>query len=181
MQSRLPLPDLEELNAQQCAIRDEIVRARGSIEGPLRAWLHSPELALCAERLGRFCRWGTVLSAAETEVVILVVAAHHDCAIQQQLHEPLARQAGLSEATVAAVRSRLAPPLEDARLAALYQVATQLLATHRIEQPIFDNARQVLGMQALVEALGIIGYYTFVASTCNAFELTLAPDGSNAP
>ena len=46
----------DEMNATQKKIRDEIVAGpRGKLQGPLRVWLTSPNLADKAQKLGQFC------------------------------------------------------------------------------------------------------------------------------
>lgn len=173
MQSRLPPPDRSAFSAAQQEFYESIVRARGSVQGPIAAWLHSPELASRAEKLGRFCRWGTVLAPAESELIILSVAAQYGCDAQRRSHEPLARQAGLSDDAIQAIGRRDEPVLNEPRLAVLRRLTLHLLETHRIPQPLFDEAQALLGRQALVEAVGVLSYYAFVAITCNAFELAL--------
>lgn len=173
MRSRLPLPNPAEFTEAQRQTYDSIIRTRGSIEGPFLAWLHSPELAGHAEKLGKFCRWHTLLSPQESELIILTVAAHYGCEVEWNLHEPVARKAGLDQEVILAIRRRDKLVLDDERLTLLHGIALQMLETHRIEQTLFDDAQQLLGNQALVETIGILGYYSFIAATCNAFEMTL--------
>ncbi|MES2535516.1 MAG: carboxymuconolactone decarboxylase family protein [Pseudomonadota bacterium] len=173
MKSRLPLPEIDEFWPAQRQVYESIKRTRGNIDGPFLAWLHSPELASHAEKLGAFCRYGTSLSLQESELLILCVGAHHQCLGEQQIHEPIARKAGLTDEMIGAVRRGDEPEFADERLSSLHTLATQLLATNRIEQDLFDRARQVFGDKTLVEAVGILGYYAFVAMTLNAFEMGL--------
>ncbi len=173
MKSRLPLPNPAEFTEAQQQTYDSIIRTRGSIEGPFLAWLHSPELAGHAEKLGKFCRWHTLLSPRESELVILTVAAHYACEVEWHLHEPVARKAGLDDEVIVAIRRRNKLDLDDERLSLLRGIAIQMLETHRIQQSLFEKAQQVLGNQVLVETIGILGYYSFIAATCNAFEMTL--------
>jgi 4-carboxymuconolactone decarboxylase len=62
---------------------------------------------------------------------------------------------------IAAIAARRAPALGDGREQAVYDVASTLLATGRVPQPLYE------------------GYYCLVALTLNAFELGLP--GSLAP
>src|SRR5688572_12189822 len=58
--SRIPLPNLDDLDQDQQRVADEVAKApRGEVRGPVRVWLHSPELASRAQRLGEHLRWGT--------------------------------------------------------------------------------------------------------------------------
>jgi 4-carboxymuconolactone decarboxylase len=172
MKSRLSLPDPASFTPEQRAVYDSILSTRGNIEGPFLAWLHSPALASPAEKLGAFCRYGTVLSLVESELLILTVAGHHNCIGEQQIHEPIARKAGLSEDSVQALRRAGVPALTDARQEVLHALAHQLLSAHRIEPATYEKAVAAFGERGVVEAVGVIGYYTLVAHTLNAFEMS---------
>jgi 4-carboxymuconolactone decarboxylase len=173
MKSRIALPELSELWPVQRQVYDSIKSTRGNVDGPFLAWLHSPELATHAEKVGAFCRYGSSLSQKESELLILCVAARHQCVGEQQIHEPIARRIGLSDAVISAVRNGATPEFDDLRLSSLHSLASQLLSTNRIEQFLFEQAREVFGDKTLVEAVGILGYYAFVAMTLNAFEMRL--------
>lgn len=173
MKSKLPLPQRDNLSPDQQAVYNDVERTRKSIRGPFLAWLHSPAFADPAQRLGEFCRYGSSLAARESELLILCVAAHHDCVAEQAIHEPIAIKAGLCDAAVLAVRKRSEPSFTDDRLAVLYQLARQLLADNRVAEDVLIRARGALGETALVEAVGIMGYYALCAYTLNAFDMQL--------
>lgn len=174
MKSRLPLPEVTGLSPEQRHIFDSIKRSRGNLDGPFLAWLHSPDFASRAEQLGAFCRYDTSLSLPESELLILCVAAHHRCIGEQQIHEPIAVNAGISIANIDRLRARQEPEFTDVRLTTLYQLATALLRNNRIEDDLFRQAKGLFGSATLVEAVGVIGYYALVAYTLNAFEMGVA-------
>jgi len=103
--TRLPPLDPETLSPRQREVYQAILgSARHSVEGPLRAWLASPELADRAQSLGLKCRFGSSLAPTMSELAILVVAAYWKSEFEWHAHAPLALQAGLSAAFVDAVR-----------------------------------------------------------------------------
>jgi 4-carboxymuconolactone decarboxylase len=171
MQSRLPLPDTSAFDAEQRAIHASILATRGNLDGPFLAWMHSPGLASPAEKLGAFCRYGSSLALLESELLILCVARHFDCVGEQQIHEPIAIGAGLSPDAVAAIRDGRTPALGDERQRFLHRLATQFLRDNRIAAADYDAAVAMFGERSLVEIVGILGYYAFVAMTLNAFEM----------
>lgn len=173
MQSRLPLPDATRFDAAQRAIHDSILSTRGNLSGPFLAWMHSPGLASPAEQLGAFCRYGTGFARVESELLILCVAAHHRCLGEQQIHEPIAQQAGLAPEAIAAIRGGENPGLSDPRQRLLHAIATELLGTHRLGEPRYREGLDTFGERGMVELVGILGYYVFVAMTLHAFEMRL--------
>lgn len=171
MKSRLHLPALEQMTPAQRAIHDDVLRTRGNVSGPFLAWMLSPGLADPAQRLGAFCRYGTSLSLQESELLILLVAAQYRCLGEQLIHEPIARSAGLSDEVLATIRAAGKPELESQRLALLADIAIELLATRHLTTALYARAVSMLGETTLVEVVGVIGYYAFVAYTLNAFDM----------
>jgi len=171
MQSRLPLPNVDALDSAQREIYESILTTRGNISGPFLAWMHSPGLASPAEKLGAFCRYKTGFALVESELLILCVAARYQCLGEQQIHEPIALKAGLSAQAVACLRSGQSPPLADERQRLIYQLASELLHSNRIAEPLYREGVAVFGERGMVELVGIVGYYTLVAMTLNAFEM----------
>lgn len=174
MRARIPLPVPAEMSAEQRRIHDDVLRTRPDASGPFLAWLHSPGLAQPAQALGAFCRYQTSLDPQESELLILCVAAAYRCPGEQLIHEPIARAAGLSEQVVAAIRSEAVAELPTARLRMLAEIARELCTTKQLGPALFRRAEQLFGVTALVEIVGVIGYYAFVAYTLNAFEMSPA-------
>lgn len=183
MTSRLPLPEPEAMTPRQRAIHDSIIASRGNLDGPFLAWLHSPGLAEPAQRLGAFCRYGTSLALPESELLILVVAAHFRCEAEAQIHEPIAAAAGVAPEAIAAVARGERPTFGagESCAARLHDLAVELLRTQRIGPERLEAARAELGEQLLVEAVGLVGYYALVALTLNAFGMRAqAPEPAGA-
>lgn len=171
MKSRLKLPDLEHLSEEQQVIRASILATRGNLNGPFLAWLHSPVMASHAEQLGSFCRYQTIFTTIQSELLILCVAAHFSCLGEQQIHEPIALRAGLSETVIEQVRTGRRPSLDNKTLQLLYDLSTELLRGNRISVHNFNAGLAAFGERGIVELVGIVGYYSFVAMTLNAFEV----------
>lgn len=173
MKSRLPLPDVDRLDPPQQAVYRSIMATRGNLSGPFLAWMHSPELASHAEKLGAFCRYQTGFALVESEMLILLVAAHFRCIGEQQIHEPIAEQAGLSADQIADIRERRPVRLATARLTVIHAVAEELLESNRIGDGLYEEGVRVLGVRGMVELVGIVGYYSLVAMTLNAFDMRM--------
>jgi 4-carboxymuconolactone decarboxylase len=171
VKARIALPEELDLTDDQRRVRAAILASRRNLDGPFPAWLYSPELADLAQQLGAFCRYRTGLPILESELLILCVASHCRCVGEQQIHEPIARDAGLAEAVIMSLRRGERAVLPDRRLQLLHDLAWQLLATHRIDVGLFSSAQAEFGERLLVEIVGIIGYYTLAAQTLNAFEM----------
>ena len=173
MRARIEFPSVQELPDREKRICQSILQTRRNLDGPFLAWLHSPEFADRAEKLGAFCRYETQFPEIESELLILVVAAHFHCSGEWQIHEPTARSAGIDGNTIEILRTGGTPAFEQPRLRVLYAFACELLSLQHVTDPLFAQAKEMFGVGGLVEVVGVIGYYSLVAMTLNAFGMQL--------
>lgn len=179
--SRLPALDPMALTPAQQRVHDAITAGpRGKVQGPLQVWLQSPELADKAQALGAFCRFGTSLPPRLSELAILVMGAHWQAGFEWAAHAPIAASAGLEPAAIEAVRRGETPVLADAPARVVHAFASELLTRRRVSDATYADAVAVLGQQAVVELVGILGYYTLISMTIVAFDVAL-PDGTSDP
>lgn len=171
-QSRLtPLDEASMDDAQRAVLKEIVSGPRGNLDGPFLAWIHSPALADHAQRLGAFCRYGTRLELRLTELAILFTAAWWQSQAEWQIHEPIARSAGVSQAVIDALREQTLPPFtrDDERL--IYGFGKALYETRRVDDDLYAQAVQAFGEPAVVELTGLLGYYALVAMTLNVFAV----------
>jgi 4-carboxymuconolactone decarboxylase len=92
-------------------------------------------------------------------------------------HEPPARNAGLTDDVVEALRKGEAPDFDDPAEDEIHEFCTQLLRTGRVSDAAFCAINERLGDAATVDLVGLIGHYCLVAMTINVFEVPTR-DGS---
>lgn len=171
----------ESMNDEQRRIAEEIAAGpRGGLRGPFQAWLRSPELADRGQKLGAFCRFETSLPPKLSELAILVTARHWTAQYEWYAHARIAREAGVSDAAIAAISRRERPDLDDPEQDLVYRFASEFYATSRIGEATYAEAVARFGEQGVVELVGIMGYYGLVAMTLNVFEMPL-PEGVAEP
>jgi 4-carboxymuconolactone decarboxylase len=177
------IPDIvpEELSSDQRRVYDAIVAGpRGAVEGPLRVWLSSPELADKAQALGAFCRYGTSLPPRLSELAILVTGAYWRAGFEWHIHAPIGLAAGLDAAAVEAIRQGWEPHFTRSDEAAVYVFCSELLHERRISPETYDRLCGQLGRKAAIELVGILGYYGLISMTIVAFEVPV-PEGVPEP
>ncbi len=124
---------------------------------------------------------GGLLARAETELIILRVAARTGSAYERLHHETIARSIGLSEeliAWTAEPTGALPPQAEalgiDAELAALLCAATdELLATHDLSDATWHGLAGHYDEPRLIEVCMLVGQYAGLAATLNAMRVPL--------
>ena len=178
---RLPELVVETLTPDQRRVHDAIVAGpRGAVVGPLRVWLTSPELADRAQALGAFCRFNTSLPPRLSELALLVVGAFWRAGFEWHAHHPIGVKAGLDPADLEAIRVGREPRFARADEAAVFAFSRELLHERRVSPATYRRAVDLLGERAVVDLVGVLGYYGLVCMTIVAFELPL-PAGATPP
>ncbi|UVJ46043.1 carboxymuconolactone decarboxylase family protein [Pseudomonas sp. LS1212] len=172
IQSRLSaLTEAQMDDAQRAVLKDILSGPRGNLDGPFLAWIHSPQLADHAQRLGAFCRYGTRLELRLSELAILFTAAWWQSQAEWQIHEPIARQAGVSDAVIEALRRQATPEFEHEDERLIYRLGESLYRQRRVDDALYRQAVEAFGEPAVVELVGVFGYYALVAMTLNVFAV----------
>lgn len=178
---RLHLPTVDELTLDQRKVYDEVVSGpRGRLIGPLRAVIHSPELATRWSRLGEFLRFATLLPPRLNELAIIVVGRHWNSQLEFYIHAEAAKVAGLDAACIEAIRLGQAPVFVEADEHEVYEYARLLLQTGTVPDNVHAAIVERWGPRGAVELTGVIGYYTMVSMTLNAHAIPL-PDAAVPP
>jgi 4-carboxymuconolactone decarboxylase len=179
--SRLAPLEPARLTPEQKKVYDDILAGpRGGIGGPFAAWLRSPALADRAQKLGEFCRFNTSLPKRLSELAILMTARHWTAQFEWYAHARMAREAGLADAIIEAIRVRQRPAAMQDDEAAIYDFCNEAYALHYVTDDTYARAIALFGEPTVVELVGVIGYYCLVSLTLNVFRMPL-PDGVEEP
>lgn len=180
-QPRPPIVDKSAMSAAQRTVFNAIAAGpRGVVQGPLRIWLQSAELADKAQALGAFCRYGTSLPARLSELAILVTGAFWKAGFEWAVHAPIAMANGISEDIVEAIRTDEKPDFSREDEAVLYDFCRSLHRQHAVPDDVYQRACALFGVKGVVELVGLLGYYTLISMTINAFKVPL-PKGAAEP
>lgn len=178
---RIPLPGRVDMNEEQQRIYDAAVAGpRGAVIGPLRAVIHSPDLARLWSSFGEYIRFRTCLPPACKELAIIVTARRWTSQVEWLVHARAAETAGIAPAVIAAIHAGEAPVFADAAEADIYEFARQLQMTGTVEQAVYDRIVARYDARGVVELTAVIGYYTMVSMTLNVHEIPV-PEGSTPP
>lgn len=175
--SRLRQLERDDLDERQKAVWDAIVESRGDVSGPFRVWLHSAEYADRAQHLGALVRFDTRLESRLSELAILVTARAWDCQMEWTLHEPFAAEAGLEPELIEAVRLGQYPEFDRDDEQTVYDFTAELVYNRFVQERTFAAVLDLLDDGGVVELTGLIGYYSMVAMSLNAFQVPL-PKGT---
>ncbi|WP_376091882.1 carboxymuconolactone decarboxylase family protein [Roseomonas sp. CCTCC AB2023176] len=169
------------MTREQRAVHDAVVSGpRGVMIGPLRAAIHSPDLAARWSAFGEALRYNTILPKRLNELAILVTGRRWTAQVEWWVHATAAAAAGLPEPIIEAIRIGEPPAFDDQDDAAIYEFARQLQQTGTVDDATYGAVLDRWGPRGVVELTAVIGYYTLVAMTLNVHAIPL-PDGVAEP
>ena len=177
------IPDLrpDEMDDRQHALFEAIAGPRGGVvRGPFAIWLRHPDLVEKANEIGNHLRDGTSLSKRLSELAILVTARFWGARYEWFAHEGQAAAAGIAPEVIEAIRNGEEPRLEDPEAAAVYEVSREIYRSKEIPDETYRRGIEVLGQTRMIDLVAILGFYTMVAMTLNAFNAPL-PEGASDP
>ena len=176
--ARLPLASRESVPENQRDAFDEIVKTLGAIPrfGPGSVILNVPHAHQRLMGFNRFLRSDSSLSKKLQELAMIVTARELDCQYIWNAHAASAREAGVGNATVDALRERKELPRLPDDETAVVRFAQEFFRTHRVSRGTFQLALEQLGKQGAVELGLFLGNYASLALMVNSFDVDLPPD-----
>ncbi len=155
--------------AQQAAANDLINGPRRGVYGPFRPLLHTPALLGAVAKVGETLRYEGALPAMLREWTICVVARETSNVFEWDMHLPLAAAAGVPQAALDSFDAgQPSPPGLSSELTLSRQVATELLAHHRLNDETWTQAIKLWGEPIVVELITLVGYFAMVCWLMNA-------------
>jgi 4-carboxymuconolactone decarboxylase len=186
MPMRLGVLSSEEMTAEQLDLYREILSGprgqgpravalssgAGGLAGPFNAMLYAPPVGHALQELGVAIRFRTQLAPRIREMAILMVAQAWDSGYERASHEPIGREAGLTEPEIEALRVGADPGFTDKQEQVAYSVVRALTGPAAdLDDQEYDTAVAVLGEHALVELSTLVGYYATLALQMRIFRV----------
>ena len=176
--------DLDALSKEQREQRGRFLSARkpradGSLGGPFDPWLTNSELFQRLTGLGNMLWNRTSLDRGLVELAISICGRFWEANVEWTAHAPRAVEFGVAQSVLDDVLAGRRPkgrPEDEL----VYDICQTMMETHALPRALYDRAVARFGERGLAEFMAVIGYYTLVSMTLNAFEVEVAP-GQSAP
>ena len=169
---RFPELSREDMTSEQQRVSDDIAGGpRGGVRGPFHALLYSPQLADCAQRLGQYVRYDCSIPQKLRELAILITAKHWVAQYEWFAHETHARDAGLPDSVIEAIRHGEQPNFDDPAEEEIYNFCTELYARKRVSDGTYAKVEDRFGKSGAVELAGLLGHYNLIAITLNVGDI----------
>jgi len=176
---------MQELNAEDLdektrELGERIARTRGgSIRGPWAHMLRNPELAARAANYSDLFRDGVSVPRKLALLAIIMTARHWSAGFVWNAQSPQAKNAGVSDAIIEAIRTKKTPALTDPAENAVYRLFSELYSRQQVHDETYAAAEKVLGQTGIIEILNVAGFYGIIASIVNTTGVALRPGQSD--
>jgi 4-carboxymuconolactone decarboxylase len=180
-QDRMPPIPADQMTEAQKKAAEAFAEGRGyQIRGPFVPLVRSPEVMLRAKAMSDYLRFKSVIEPRINEMAIIITAREWTQQYVWQAHYPAALKAGLRREVADAIADgrRPAGMAEDEEIA--YDMATEILRLKRVSDATYARAMARFGEQGVIDLLGVIGYYNFLAIVMNTTRTAL-PAGMAEP
>jgi 4-carboxymuconolactone decarboxylase len=119
-------------------------------------------------QLGAFIRYGSDIPGSVRELATCTVGRELDALYVWSSHVDLARNAGVPEATLSAVKEGRPVEGDDQDLVHYVQV---LVRNHRAPEELFQRLQSRFGPKGMLDLTATVGYYSMMAAVLNGFEV----------
>ena len=175
--ARIKTIENTDMTERQRQIYEEIVSGpRGQVRGPLNIWLYRPELADRAQRLGQYCRYDTRLEPRLSELAILTTARIWDAGFEWQAHVPHALSEGVDSMVIDCLGADQTPKFVKEDEEIVYRVTREINTTRQLSDDTYNQVIKILGVEATVDLIGLLGYYALISMTIKAFNIPSIED-----
>jgi 4-carboxymuconolactone decarboxylase len=174
---RMPPMAMDAMTETQRKAATEMAAGpRGKVDGPYWAILRSPGLMAPMQKVGEYFRFDCRLDKRLSELAILLAARAWTQQFVWDFHASVAIKAGLAAPIVEAVAEGRRPPdlAQDEQI--VHDFVTEVLVNRSAADATYARAKALLGETGVIDLLGIVGYYTMLATILNVTRLQ--PEGA---
>ena len=147
------------------------IREDGALMGPWNPWLHEPAIGKAIWDLTLAMTAGASLADPVRQVVILVVGARFDAAYEIYAHIAVAEHEGMKPERLASLVADLKPTDLTPEESIAYDVAYKLVRGGTLPEPLYTLAVRTFGQHGANELFYLVGLYSLVSTTLNAYNV----------
>ena len=145
---------------------------RGLVPGPHKIWVANPTLSKTIVPTGAYYQKKSTLAKAEIEIVTNLINARWLAAYSNYEHEKIGEEQGhLPADKVERIIAGLPTSFDDPRQEVIYQLASALVAPRIVPLGLYKRAKDLIGDAGIVDVTVLIGWFTMVSMTLNAFDV----------
>ncbi len=171
--AKVPLVTREDIAADKRHVYDGIAGTRGSVLNVFRTLLNSVDAAEAVGNLGAYIRYRSPLDPVIRETAILATARENNTAYEWAHHEQIARDAGVRDEVIEAIRSGRAPMGLPPKEGVFAQAARELVRNGSLGDATFQAVEHLLGPAQTIDLIVLVGYYSMLSKVLLSMNVEL--------
>jgi 4-carboxymuconolactone decarboxylase len=169
---------VDEMPSEMCEAYEFTRELRGLVPGPHKIWLANPTLSKTIVPTGAYFQRQSTLTKAEIEIATNVVNGRWRSPYANYEHEIIGERDGhLDPHRVQALIAGLPTSFDDPREQVVYELASALVAPRIVPLGLYRRAKGLLGDAGIVDVTVLLGWFTMVCMTLNAFDVPADAEG----
>jgi alkylhydroperoxidase family enzyme len=149
----------------------KVEREDGALLGPWNPWLHEPVIGKAIWDLTLAMTAQASLPDNVRQIAILAVGARFDAAYEIYAHIAVAEREGMPQRRLATLVADLKPDDLSPEESVAFDVAYALVRGSVLPEPLYALAVQTFGQHGANELFYLVGLYSLVSVTLNAFNV----------
>lgn len=170
---KFPYATRDDLALDKRHVYDGIAGSRGSVGHVFQALLTSPDAAEVVSAVGEYIRYRSPLDPTVRETAILSTAREHSNDYEWSGHVTVARDVGVREEVIDAIRSGKAPMGLPAKEGVFVQAARELVKDGAMSDRTFQAVEHLLGPLQTVDLIVLVGYYSLLSRAITTLGVEL--------
>lgn len=176
-----PVPP-EQMTEEQRRLAEEVMAWRGAkqVRGPFAVLLHAPEIGDRVADFVKYFRSDTRVPHNLKELAILCMARRYTAQYEWFVHVGPARDSGVDDAVIEALRHGRRPQFADPDEALVHDMVEEIVESRRLGDDNYARAVAALGAAAVVELIALIGFYHAISVLLVSYQIEI-PGGDPDP
>lgn len=165
----------EDMNAEQRATYDDALAKGGRLGGPNGIHIRVPELFQINQGMSTYLR-NNGLTPRLRQIAVMIAVRKFRGIYAWGVQARASLELGIPRNVVDAINAGASPQLDDAADQVAYNVAAELVERGALSDDLFEQARDTLGFNTLLDLVATVGYYAAVGMWTNVFEVDAPTD-----
>lgn len=173
--TRIAVLERGQMDQEQGKLFDDVKAEGGPVGGPYWAYIRLPRLMRLAQDISS-CLGQGGLSKRERQVAILAIARFWGAEYPWAAQTRAALSIGLEQAIIDTINAGGVPRLDNPREKMAYDVAVELLESHKLADATYAGASKLFNDKELVSLIATIGQFSMTCLTTIAYDCTPPAD-----
>ncbi|CAN0425593.1 unnamed protein product [Phaeothamnion confervicola] len=167
--TRIAVLKREDMTAEQGKLFDDVKTEGGPVGGPYWAYIRFPRLMRLAQDISS-CLGQGGLAKRERQLAILAVTRFWGAEYPWAAQARAASSIGIEPEIIDTINAGGTPKLADPREKMAYDIANELLGSHKLSDASYANAAKLFNEKELVSLIATVGQFSMTCLTTIAYD-----------